>query len=293
MREQLLREVAEILVSCNYLSIFCTRMHSCFDILAKREEALLVKVLENIDAFTRQQAEDMRKIAGMLVGVSFLVGERSNEYRLQDGVLYERHRVPAGTVRTFKGIVEGELPTARKRREMLVDIDSEKMVRRRGEMKLSLEELARKSGISKETLYRYEHGRMYASEENARRIEEVLGVELRRGIDPFGEKQKFVSEETLISMLGFESVKTKTAPFDIVGRERKLLFAGEEADRRTMRKRAEVYADVMEVFGSGSCFILNRYKKDSIAGIPVVRRDEISEIKGARELMKLIEERGG
>jgi putative transcriptional regulator len=292
MREQIIREVAEVLLNCNYMSVLCTGMHSCFDILAKREEALLVKVLENIDAFTRQQAEDMRKIAGMVAGEGFLVGERSNEYELQDGVLYERYKIPAGTVRTFRGIVEEELPKVRKRKELLVDIDGEKMVKRRGEMKLSLDELARKSGISKETLYRYEHGRIYASEENARRIEEILGVELRKFINPFGRRQKFVSEETLISVLGFESVRTKTAPFDIVGKERKLLFAGEEKDRRTMRKRAEVYANVMEVFGSGSCFILNKYKKDSIAGIPVVRRDEIKEIKKARELMKLIEERG-
>ncbi|MEX2725436.1 MAG: hypothetical protein Q6367_016210, partial [Candidatus Freyarchaeota archaeon] len=147
MRERVIQEVAEVLLNCNYLSVFCTSMHSCFDILAKRERALLVKVLENIDAFTRQQAEDMRKIAGMLGGEEFLVGERSNEYKLVDGVLYERHKVPAGTVETFRGIVEGEeLPKMRKRRELLVDIDGEKMVRRRGELKLSLEELARKSG---------------------------------------------------------------------------------------------------------------------------------------------------
>jgi putative transcriptional regulator len=74
MREQLVQEVADVLINCNYLSVYCTRMHSCFDILAKRErEALLVKVLENIDAFTKQQAEDMRKIAGMR-GIRFLRG---------------------------------------------------------------------------------------------------------------------------------------------------------------------------------------------------------------------------
>jgi putative transcriptional regulator len=293
MREKLVQEVAKVLIDCNYLSVYCTRVHSCFDLLAKREEALLVKVLENMDAFTRQQAEDMRKIAGMLSGNSFLVGERSNEYRLEDGVLYERHKVPAGNVRTFRGIVGGEeLPKIRKFREMLVDIDEGKMARRREELKLSLEELARRSGISKDTLYRYEHGRIYASEENARKIEEILGMELRKFIDPFGGRQKFVSEDTLLSMLGFESVRTRTAPFDILGRERKLLFAGEEADKRTMAKRAEVYSGIMDVFGSGSCFILNKYSKDSIAGIPVVRRKEIREIRKARELMKLIEERG-
>jgi putative transcriptional regulator len=294
MREQLVQEVAEVLLNCNYLSVYCTRIHSCFDMLAKRErEALLVKVLENIDAFTKQQAEDMRKIAGMLSGNGFLVGERSNEYTLRDGVLYERHKVSAGTLKTFKGIVGGEeLPRMRKFRELLVDIDERKMASRREELKLSLEELARKSGISKDTLYRYEHGKIYASEENARKIEEILGMELRKFIDPFKGRQKFVSEDTLLSILGFESVKTETAPFDILGRERKLLFAGEEADRRTMAKRAGIYLNIMDAFGSGSCFILNRYSKDSIAGIPVVRREEIREIRKARELMKLIEERG-
>jgi putative transcriptional regulator len=294
MREQLVQGVAEVLINCNYLLVYCTRIHSCFDMLAKREnEALLVKVLGNIDAFTKQQAEDMRKIAGMLSGNGFVVGERSTEYKLQDGVLYERHKVPAGSLKTFKGMIgEEEFPKMRKFREMLVDIDEGKMAKRREELRLSLEELARRSGISKDTLYRYEHGRIYASEENARKIEEILGMELRKFIDPFGGRQKFVSEDTLISMLGFESVRTKTAPFDIVGKERKLLFAGEEADKRTMSKRAAVYSDIMDAFGSGSCFILNKFDKDSIAGIPVVRKKEIREISKARELMKLIEERG-
>jgi putative transcriptional regulator len=294
MREQLVQEVAEVLLNCNYLSVFCTRIHSCFDLLAKRErEALLVKVLENVDAFTKQQAEDMIKIAGMLSGNGFVVGERTNEYKLEDGVMYERHKVPAGNLKTFRGIVRGdELPRVRKFRELLVDIDEGKMVRARERLKLSLEELSRRSGISKDTLYRYEHGRIYASEENARKIEEVLGMDLRKFIEPF-KKQKFVSDETLLSILGFESVRTKTAPFDILGKERKLLIAGEEVDRRTMAKRAGVYSDIMDVFGSGSCFILNKYSKDSIAGIPVVRKEEIKEIKKARELMKLIEERGG
>ena len=294
MREWLVQEVAGVLINCNYLSVYCTRMHSCFDILAKRErEALLVKVLENIDAFTKQQAEDMGKIAGMLSGNGFIVGERSTEYKLQDGVLYERHKIPAGSIKTFRGMIEEEeFPKMRKFREMLVDIDEGKMARRREELKLSLEELARRSGISKDTLYRYEHGRIYASEENAKKIEEVLGMELRKFIDPFKGRQKFVSEDTLLSMLGFESVRMKTAPFNILGKERRLLFAGEEADKRTMTKRAEVYSGIMDAFGSGSCFILNKYAKDSIAGIPVVRKKEIKEISKARELMKLIEERG-
>jgi putative transcriptional regulator len=294
MREQIVQEVAEVLLNCNYLSVFCTRIHSCFDMLAKREqEALLVKVLENVDAFTKQQAEDMMKIAGMLSGNGFIVGERTNEYKLGDGVLYERHKVPAGNINTFRGIVGGDgFPKMRKFRELLVDIDEGKMAKAREKLKLSLEELSRKSGISKDTLYRYEHGRIYASEENARKIEEILGMELRKFIDPFRGRQKFVSEDTLISMLGFESVRTKTAPFDIVGKERKLLFAGEDADRRTMKKRAEVYSGIMDAFGSGSCFILNKYAKDTIAGIPVIRKNEIKEIRKARELMKLIEERG-
>jgi putative transcriptional regulator len=296
MREQLIQRVAEEFLNANYLAIYCASTHSCFDFVAKRDdEALLLKILENIDSFSKDEAYDLKRIAFMFTAKYFLVGERTKEFKLEDGVVYERYGVPASSFNTFRNMItDEELPKMRKFKEMFVNIDGEKMSKRRNELKMSREELSKVSGISKETLYRYEHGIVSAREENARKVENVLKEELRKSIDPFSlEKTEAINEKTLLSILGFDTVKIKVAPFDLLAKRKEVVVAGGEADRRTIIKRAALYSKISDLLNSYSCFMLKKSVRDSIDGIPVVRSNELKEIKKAGEFIKLIKERGG
>ena len=59
-----------------------------------------------------------------------------------------------------------------------------------------------------------------------------------------------------------------------------------------MVKRAETYKRISGIFESYSCFLVQSSKgKDSFAGVPVIREEELSGFKKARELLKLIKER--
>ncbi len=291
MREHIIQKVSEELADEGFAQLRCVGMHSCFDIAARRGFLLLVKILENIDALGREEARDLRNIAAMLMGSSFLVGERAKELVLEDGVVYERYEIPAGNLDTFKMIIEEDFPKVKKYRKFLVEIDGEKMARMRNERGLSLEELARISKISKETLYRYEHGKTKASEEHVKIIESVFHAEMRRAVSPF-VRSPAVHERTVLSKLGFESVRARSAPFDLVAKEEaEKVVAGEQADRRTLAKRAGVYQKISDVLQSHSCFILSESKRDEIMGVPVVRKNELAELRKARELIKLIKER--
>ena len=293
MREALIRETASMLAGEGYEVFCCAGMRACFDIVARREgELLIAKALEDVDALTSAQAGDLRKIS-LLLGADFLLlGERFGDERLRDGVLYERQGVPAisfGTLRAL--IVDGTLPSERKFKVQSISVDGEKLAKARRDANLTLDELAGKAGVSRETLWRYEKGKIGASEESISQLEKILGMELRKSIGIFGKKPEHVDERTILSPVGFESVRASSAPFELAAKEKGRIIAGEEADRRTMAKRAGAYGKISGIFRSSSCFILEESARDSIGGVPVVRKREVKEMKKPRDLLKLVEER--
>jgi putative transcriptional regulator len=292
MREELIRETSSLLAKEGYEIFCCAGMRACFDIVARRgKELLLAKAFEDIDALTQQQAGDLQKIS-LLLGAKFLLlGARAGGERLQQGVLYERHGIPAVGVGTLKEILEGVFPSERKFKALSVSIDGGRLAAARMDAGITLDALAEKAGISRETLWRYEHGRMGASEENAECLERILGVELRMPLNPFEFRGVSIRERTILSPVGFESVRAKSAPFELAAKERSKVIAGEEADKRTMGKRAVAYGKISEMLDSSACFLLKESAKDSIEGVPVVRKREIKEMRKPRDLLKLIEER--
>lgn len=276
-----------------FTAFYCSGTRTCFDVVARRgRELVLLKALGDIDALMKEQAADLRKIALTLGAKYFLLGESAGEEGMRDGVLYERHGIPSVTVGSFTEIVaENSYPEIRKFKTFSVVIDGKKVSEVRKEMGLTLSELAMKAGISKDTLYRYEHGRTGASEEAAEALEKALGTDVRKPLKPFDERSTRVDERTVFSLMGFESVKARSAPFEFAAKERGKVIAGEEMDMRTMRKRAGIYGKISEIFESSACFLLGRSSRDSIEGIPVVRMGEMKEMRKPRDLLKLIEER--
>ncbi|MFH1447905.1 MAG: helix-turn-helix domain-containing protein [Candidatus Micrarchaeota archaeon] len=291
MREHLIQLLWQELGKEGFTAFVCPNSRGCFDVVARREFLLLIKVLQNIDAFTGTQADDLKNISSMLSAKAYLIGEQTKEFILDHGVMYERHGVPASNLQTFRDIIfEKRFPERRKFRRLSVCIDPQKLITRRNELKLSLECLSTRAGITKKTLYRYEHGSTLASEENLKRLENVLETNLKKGMDPFSK----IHPGNTFDFHGFDAIETKSAPFQVLGKERKdddKVLLGKEADRRIMLKRAETYRWISNIVESYSCFIVRSSAKDSIAGISIVRKDELQGLKKARELIKLIEER--
>ncbi len=291
MREHIIRLLWGELGKEGFTVFVCPNPRGCFDIVAKREFLLLIKVLQNIDGFTNIQAAELKSICSMLSARPYLVGEQSKEFLLENGTMYERHGIPTSDISTFRDIMfEKRFPEKRKFRKLGVNIDSEKLIRKRNELKLSLDALSSEAGIAKKTLYRYERGSTMASEENLKKLEDVLGSDLKKGIDPFKTKDTGKT----FDFYGFEAIEIRSAPFQVLGKERgekDKVMLGREADRRIMIKRADIYRRISGIVESRSCFLVTSSGKDNIAGVPVIRKDELEGMRKAKELLKLIEER--
>ncbi|MFH1470607.1 MAG: transcriptional regulator, partial [Candidatus Micrarchaeota archaeon] len=112
MREQTIKLLGEELARHGHTAFICPTSGGCFDIVARREDGLLlIKVLQNVDAFTKEQAEDLRNISAMVGARPYLIGEQTKEFGLEPNTLYERHGIPTINLATFKQMVfEEEFP---------------------------------------------------------------------------------------------------------------------------------------------------------------------------------------
>jgi len=292
MREKLLADAANAFEKQNFSVFVCEGTRACFDVIARRDEELfLAKVLSNIDSFTPEQASDLGKLAQLFNGKAILIGETTKEERLDDGVLYERHSLPTISVNTLSLLLNGEYPEARKFHVLSIPLDANALTQARKAKNLTLEKLAELADTSKGTIYRYEHNLIGASEESAETLERLLKTKLRAPINPFAKHDKAKAENTILSSLGFRSVKAKSAPFNLAAEAKGTLFAGEDADKRTMKKRADLYSKISGLLDAAPCFLLFKSEKNTIQGIPIVRKSELKELGKAKELLNLLKER--
>ncbi|MEM3399804.1 MAG: helix-turn-helix domain-containing protein [Candidatus Micrarchaeia archaeon] len=293
MRARLLDCVEATLSEHGFYHFQCSAVRGCFDIVARRENAtLLLKVLYNIDGFTNRQAKDMCAIASLISAYGMLIGERSKEFMLKDGVLYERYGVPTANLNTFVDILSENLPRVMKFKKSLVCINGEKISAWRKRNKISLSELSDLTGISKDTIFRYEHSLTYATLENVNKIEKIIQENIRK---PVGlcvpEKEFSTNSERLLASLGFQTISTNSAPFDAFAKKGEIVAIGKDADMRTQMKRVGIYTGISRVLNLLSCFMLKSDKRKEIGGVAVVSRSELREIGSAKEFLKLVKER--
>jgi len=66
----------------------------CFDVVGRKGDTLLIiKILSNVDAFSRENAEEMKVLAEMLHACPLLIGERSSSGLLEPGIVYSRFNI--------------------------------------------------------------------------------------------------------------------------------------------------------------------------------------------------------
>ena len=266
-RERLIEEVREALAKTGfYLSERHTERGLCFDVVARRDRALLlVKVLQNVDAFSKVNADELRMIARTLDGSPLVVGERSGTGPLEDGVIYSRFGVPILSRQTFLDFLEEGVPPFifSAPGGLYVKLDTDALRRLREERQISLGTLAEIAGVSRRTIQMYLEG-MSATVDIAIRLEEFLGEPIVVPVDPFSFSAHV--ERVLGSFARLEGLERKAAIVSNIGRvvERDaVLFV----ERRTIRV--------------------------ALQGIPVIGRDELRKAKDLDSIEELIAERKG
>ena len=84
----------------------------CFDIVGRKDNIMLiVKVLGNVDALSRENAEEMKVLSEILGATPLVIGEKSSAGILEPGIVYSRFDIPIISNETLSDyVLRGEAP---------------------------------------------------------------------------------------------------------------------------------------------------------------------------------------
>lgn len=279
-----------------------------FDIVARRDSTLLIiKVLQNVDALTHENTEEMKLLSDVLNGAPLVIGEKSSAGAIEDGVIYNRMGVPIISYRTLEEYLkEGQPPLIfAAPGGFYTKIDGELLARTRAEREISLGELASVAGVSRKAIQMYEEG-MSAEVRVAISLEEFLQVPLIEPLDPFvysnEERRELEYLDTVdefdrkviefLGSLGYNVFPTVKCPFDaLTEREREVLLTNMGEYNRTMVKRAEIVKELSDIAEQEAViFIRKEVKRKELMGVPIITIEELKKVS-FEELMTLLQER--
>ncbi len=309
-RDRLLDEVRGALARTGfYLSDRTPARGLAFDVVARRDDVLLlVKVLANVDAFSKSSAGELRMIATTLQGAPLLIGERSGAGPLEDGVIYSRFGVPILSRRSFLEFFEQGVPPFifSAPGGLYVKLDGAKLRRAREERQISLGALAEVAGVSRRAIQMYLEG-MSATIDIALRLEEFLGEALVLPMDPFlysretadlltgfDELERFERDVfTRLERLGYDVLPTVRCPFEAFTRDREVvLLTAVTSSKERADTKAGVLTNLARVVERDSVlFVERRTSRTSLRGTPLIGQDELRRIRDRAKILELIEER--
>lgn len=195
-----------------------------FDIAFAEERAYLIKVVGNVESFTKEQAEALKKSASVANAEPLLLSKNAKE-----GIIYRRHGVPVMEPKTFITYLRGGCLAVADRGCVKVPVKNVREIRER--KGISRKELAKALGVSVEMVRRYEEGKAYPSKEIAEKMVKMLG-------------------SRILDSLKFKTKKVKRAfigkgPFEIGIRKRKPILISLK-DTKIRLKNLERVSEVLK-----------------------------------------------
>lgn len=281
----------------------------CFDVVARLDRrVLIVKILSNVDAFSKENASEMKTLAEALGATPLVVGERSSSGDLEPGIVYSRFNISIVSNETLADLLLEDSPPFifAAPGGLYVKLDSEVLKQAREARGMSLGAMAEIAGVSRRTIQMYEAG-MGAMIDAALRIEESLGVPIIEPIDPFEfkhderdheKRDEHVPVDTFavnqLCNLGFSVRPVVRSPFEAVSSgSRALMLTAYGSDDEKLAQRALVASDIARIMDNFSILIVERkHDRDSIDNTAVVSNEELRRIDAPEELTDLVASRG-
>jgi putative transcriptional regulator len=306
-REDLINTTRAILAKAGFDISSALNLRSiCFDIVGRKDETLLIiKVLSNVDAFSRENAEDMKVLADALRATPLLVGETSSSGPLEAGIVYSRFKIPIISNETLGEHLLEEVPPFifAAPGGLYVRINSGLLRNARENGGISLGTLAETTGVSRRTIQMYESG-MGAMIDAAMRLEEFLQVPIIEPIDPFEYKSKKQPEDYEVKDggrtgsnalnrlldIGFAITPVTKSPFEAITRSRQTIFlTGLGMDEEKLVQKALIASEISKIAGKHSLIIVERERSaESIDSTAVVTSEELRKIDDQDALTDLV-----
>lgn len=272
----------------------------CFDILAKKDESLALKVLYNIDSFTQTEAGDLKTISHLLNTTPLLVGERANRYGLSEDVIYKRHGVSTMSPRTFECFVNGAVPEIKSRRGgFTVRISRERFDSYLRESGFSMSDFSKNTGISLKTLYKCAHGGSIDIE-TREEIERVMGVNINKTVDLSTDfdlpsrKPKSVFKQNLslhLDRMGLLHSFLSRSPFNLVIKEENAMVSVASESKKRLETHVDIMHNLERHFDLNPVFITGRTNVKEMSGIPTFTFDEVRGMENRKEFLMCMQER--
>lgn len=271
----------------------------CFDLLARRDSSIALKVLANVDSFTQSEALDLQTISHFLDTQPFLIGERANRYDLEDSVVYERFGVAAMSPSTFTKFVRGVMPGVRTRRGgFTVRVDAEGLEKGMLELGISMAELSARTGLSKKTLYKCGRGGQ-VDLRTYKEIRRVMGVSadslrMDRAYDSperdpgSGFKRRLSGE---LARLGFRFSFLSRSPFNLVLKQQEAVISLASPDRKRLAAGAGILQGLERDFDLSPVCITGTGNLNSVSGVPVISLSELAGMDCGSEFMQQVADR--
>ncbi len=309
-RSELINTTRAILAKAGFdISSALTIRGICFDVVARLDErVLIIKILSNIDAFSKENAEEMKTLSDALSATPLVVGERSSSGDLEPGIVYSRFNISIVSNETLADLLLEQAPPFifAAPGGLYVKLDSSLLKAVREDRGISLGALAETAGVSRRTIQMYESG-MGAMIDAALRIEEYLGLPIIEPIDPFEfkseerNKEERTGQEMIdtfavnqLCNLGFSVRPVVRSPFEAVSNnDRALMLTGLGSDDAKLIQKAVVASDIARIMDTYSILIVERkHERDSINSTAVVSNEELKKIDAPEELTDLVAARG-
>ncbi len=312
-RNQLIENVCAQLEDAGFdLSSSCDVRPSCFDLVARRgDQLVLIKILNNVDALTKEDAHALQMVAQFFNAVPLVIGTKTRRGTLEPEAVYKRYGVPTiSPVSLQKLIAERNLPKEYVQRGgKFVAIDGSKLREIRVDRNLTQQELADCVHVSARAILAYERDEMDVSSEVAEKLERVLETDLIIPVDILRERAQTKLNQGTIGVsvsdlerrvnefferLGMSVLWTDRAPFHVAAKEEgPPLMSGVGSLRSwALKKRVEIIKSVSKVTEANAVLIVEEGKSEEcISDVPVIRQLELDDIEKPRELKRIIAER--
>lgn len=261
----------------------------CFDLLARKEEKLLLlKILQDANSINQDFVSEMKNIAGCINAIPLIIAEKSGK-EMEDNVVYSRTGIFTLNRETFEEAINQKLPFIKSGKAGLAaTLSGEKLRRLREENEMSLNYLSRKLGVSKRMVVNYEANISDISLPRALKLYGLFGAEVFDKVDIFSKMDKIVYQcltdvGKKYADLGFEAIETKKSKFDVIAKNKKdivLTTIGETFDKEL---------NILSMLIDAENLLIFERRKPKIE-IPRIAKEDFLGLENGKELIKIIKE---
>jgi len=314
LRTDIIHDIRNVLAKAGfYLSEENESRIICFDLIARRDNLLvIIKILTNVDSFSKTNANELFVLSTMLGGTPLLIGEHNSKKKIESGIIYLRYGIPMFNFQTLHDFfIEGTPPLIFSAPGgFYVNIDGDALREARQAQGISLGRLAEIAGVSRKAIQMYEKG-MSSTIDIALRLEDCLKIPLIQALDPFSlrdaadeisiepeldaEKPHGIEIDIFnqLRLLGYNVVPTILCPFDALSKDSKvLIITGISKQNRNTMEKAKVMANISKITEHYSVMFSEKsVKKENLAGTPIIQKAELDKMADSEEILTLISER--